>query len=323
MLKTAEAVTPQHPDKLCDQISDAILDACLKQDPNSRVAIETMGGHNIITITGELTTKAEFNIPDMVREIVGADFGIQTNIVKQSPEIAQGVDLGGAGDQGIMVGYACANNEALIPQEIYLAKSLCRYIYNFYPNDGKVQITIDNKLIETVVASFCRVKKEELAKLINSWLRQLNLNEVKNIYLNPAGDWSQGGFSADTGVTGRKLACDNYGPQIPIGGGAFSGKDATKVDRSGAYMARKIAVDLLKKYQAQEVLVKLAYSIGLAEPVMATAEITDSHNLKKEIKITGYDLTPKGIISFLELNKPQYKEVAQWGSFGNGFKWDS
>ena len=322
MLKTSEAVTPMHPDKICDCISDAILDACLKQDKNSRVAIETMGGHNLITVTGELTTKAEINIPDIVREVVGNNYGIQTNIVKQSPEISRGVDVGGAGDQGIMVGYACSDNETLIPQESYLAKSLARYIFELHPNDGKVQITIEENLLNTVVASFCGVSKDELVKLVDLWLEINNLNKPNNIYLNPAGDWSQGGFSADTGVTGRKLACDNYGPQIPIGGGAFSGKDATKVDRSGAYMARKIAVDLLHKNKAKEVLVKLAYSIGVAEPVMATAEITDSNNQKEEIEIQGYDLTPRGIIDFLELDKPQYCEVAKWGSFGQGFKWD-
>ncbi len=322
MLKTSEAVTPLHPDKICDCISDAILDACLKQDKNSRVAIETMGGHNLITITGELTTKAEINIPDIARVIVGSNYGIQTNIVKQSPEISQGVDTGGAGDQGIMVGYACSDNEALIPQESYLAKSLAQYIFTLHPDDGKVQITVNDKLIDTIVTSFCGVSKEELAKLVNHWLEKNSLNRPEKIYLNPAGDWNQGGFRADTGVTGRKLACDNYGPQIPIGGGAFSGKDATKVDRSGAYMARKIAVDLLKNNHVKEVLVKLAYSIGVAEPVMATAEITDSNNQKTEIEISGYDLTPRGIIDFLELDKPQYIEVAKWGSFGQGFKWD-
>lgn len=322
MLKTSEAVTPLHPDKICDCISDAILDACLKQDKNSRVAVETMGGHNLITITGELTTKAEINVPDIVREVVGDSYGIQTNIVKQSPEISQGVDTGGAGDQGIMVGYACSDNEALIPQESYLAKSLAQYIFAIHPEDGKVQITIKDNLIDTIVTSFCGVKKEELVVLVNLWLEKNNLNKPEKIYLNPAGDWNQGGFSADTGVTGRKLACDNYGPQIPIGGGAFSGKDATKVDRSGAYIARKIAVDLLKKYQAKEVVVKLAYCIGVAEPVMATAEISDKSNQKKVVEIQGYDLTPQGIIDFLELDKPQYKEVAKWGSFGQGFKWD-
>jgi len=322
MLKTAEAVTPLHPDKICDCISDAILDACLEQDPNSRVAIETMGGHNIITITGELTTRAVVNISEIVREVVGDNYGIQTNVVQQSPEIAQGVDIGGAGDQGIMVGYACSDNKALIPQELYLAKSLARFIFEVHQQDGKVQVTINGDVLQTIVASFCRVSRDELSRLVNLWLEKLNLNKPDQIYLNPAGDWNQGGFSADTGVTGRKLACDNYGPQIPIGGGAFSGKDATKVDRSGAYMARKIAVDLLKRHQAKEVLVKLAYSIGVAEPVMATAEITDFNQQKQEIIIRDYDLTPRGIVDFLQLNRPQYGQVARWGSFGQGFSWD-
>ncbi|MDD4469058.1 MAG: methionine adenosyltransferase domain-containing protein [Acholeplasmataceae bacterium] len=322
MLKTAEAVTPLHPDKICDCISDAILDACLRQDSSSRVAIETMGGHNIITITGELTTRAVVNIPEIVREVVGDDYGVQTNVVQQSSEIAWGVDGGGAGDQGIMVGYACDDNEAMIPQELYLAKNLAQFIFEINSQDGKVQVTIDDDILQTIVVSFCRVSRDELSRLVNLWLGKLNLNKPKQVYLNPAGDWNHGGFSADTGVTGRKLACDNYGPQIPIGGGAFSGKDATKVDRSGAYMARKIAVDLLKKYQAKEVLVKLAYSIGVAEPVMATAEITDFNQQKQVAIIKGYDLTPRGIINFLQLNQPQYSQVAKWGSFGQGFSWD-
>jgi len=322
MLKTSEAVTPAHPDKVCDRISDAILDACLEQDKNSRVAIETMGGHNLITITGELTTRAEINIPEIVREIVGDNYGIQTNIIRQSLEIAQGVDSGGAGDQGIMIGYACNDNNSYIPQESYLAKSLARYIYEIYPNDGKVQVTLEGSFIKALVLSFCGVRKEELGRLFDLWLENNNLAKPEKVYINPAGDWTQGGFSADTGLTGRKIACDNYGPQIPIGGGAFSGKDSTKVDRSGAYMARKIAVDLLKKNKAKEVLVKLAYSIGVAEPIMVTAEIINQDNEKREVEVDGYNLTPRGIISFLNLDEPNYKEVAKWGSFGNGFSWD-
>lgn len=322
MQKTAEAVTPQHPDKLCDQISDAILDACLEQDKSSRVAVETMGGHNIITITGEITTQASIDVPTIVRKIVGDDYGIQVNIVKQSPEIARGVDTGGAGDQGIMVGYACSDNDAFIPQELYLAKSLCRFVYLRHPQDGKVQVTINGRQLETIVVSFCQISQAKLKTIVSSWLKKMKLKVTKKIYLNPAGDWSQGGFRADTGVTGRKLACDNYGPQIPLGGGAFSGKDATKVDRSGAYMARKIAVDLLKEYKAQEVLVKIAYSIGVSQPVMATAKVIRKTKPALELKVTGYDLSPRGVINFLELDKPQYLETAKWGSFGNNFKWD-
>lgn len=322
MFKTAEAVTPHHPDKICDRISDAILDACLAQDEFSRVAIETMGGHNLITITGELSTKAVIDVPTIVRRVIAEDYGIQTNIVKQSLEISRGVDNGGAGDQGIMVGYACNENDAMIPQELFLAKDLAKHIYKAYQVDGKVQMTLADNNLHTVVASFCKVSKNDLTSLVNSWLVKNNFNNEIKLHINPAGDWDQGGFSADTGVTGRKLACDNYGPQIPIGGGAFSGKDSTKVDRSGAYMARKIAVDLLREYKAKEVLVKLAYSIGVAEPVMATAELVDENNNKKLVEIKGYDLKPKGVIDFLKLNQPQFEQVAMWGSFGNGFSWD-
>jgi len=326
MLRTAECVSPKHPDKVCDQISDAILDACLEQDPNSRVAIETMGGHNLITITGELTTNAYVNIPEIVRDIVGEKYGIQTNIVKQSSEIANGVDNGGAGDQGIMIGYACRDNEDMIPQELYLARDLCRFIFRTFKQDGKTQITInESNEIVTVVASYCGTNAPSLKIIVETWLyHKLEIKNEPKIFINPAGDWSQGGFDADTGLTGRKLAVDNYGPQIPIGGGAFSGKDATKVDRSAAYMARKIAVDILKTdTSVKEVMVKLAYSIGVAEPVMATAEIKYRDGRTEMNGIDGYDLTPKGIIDQLELRKPQFQKTAEWGHFGNGFKWDN
>jgi S-adenosylmethionine synthetase len=328
-MKTGESVTPKHPDKLCDRISDAILDECLKQDPMSRVAIETMGGHGIITITGELTTKAEFiDAQAIAKRIAGEEYGVTVNIVSQSPEIAQGVDADGAGDQGIMVGYACDDNEAKIPQELFYARDLCKFIYQRHAYDGKTQITInDKKEIETIVASFQKVSGEALRVDIDDWMTKNKIKDIeKKIYTNPAGDWNQGGFEADTGLTGRKLAVDNYGPQIPIGGGAFSGKDATKVDRSGAYMARKIAVDILERCKAHEVMVKLAYAIGVAEPVMATAEVDGIHCdlLTEAWKFTGedYDLTPKGIIERLKLREPQFEKTAQWGHMGNDFTWD-
>jgi S-adenosylmethionine synthetase len=318
MYRTAEFVTPKHPDKLCDQVSDAILDICLKDDSNSRVAVETMGGHGLVYVTGEITTKATPDIRKAVKSVVGNDISIQLNIVKQSEHIAGGVDTGGAGDQGIMIGYACNENPALIPQEAFLARSLCRYIYKEFPVDGKTQITLkDNKIIG-IVASFVNTKKADLKNLIIDWAVSLKLDiENSIIYANPAGDWSNGGFEADTGLTGRKLAVDNYGPRIPLGGGAFSGKDATKVDRSAAYMARKIAVDYLRKFNADEVFVRLAYAIGIAYPMEATA-IVDG----KEFPVSGYNLTPKGIIEYLDLNKPIYQETAKWGHFGNGFNWD-
>ena len=324
-MKTAESVTPNHPDKLCDRISDALLDAILTQDPNARVALETMGGHGIITVTGEVTTTAYVNVPDVVKIIVGDKYGIQTNIVSQSPEIANGVDTGGAGDQGIMVGYACNDNEDMIPQEVYLARSLCRFIYEKFPFDGKTQITLkDDGTIDTIVASFQNVISKELRKMFDTWLDTIDPivnpfgQQSPTIHANPAGDWKQGGFDADTGLTGRKIAVDCYGPQIPIGGGAFSGKDSTKVDRSAAYMARYLAVYYLKHIGGEECIVKLAYAIGVSEPVMVDIKV-DGNTI--EIN-NGWNLTPNGIINYLDLRKPQFEKTAQFGHFGNGFKWD-
>lgn len=319
MIRTAECVTPGHPDKICDIISDTILDACLEQDPNSRVAVETMGGHDKVFITGEVTTNADIShINSLVENVCGIT-NVTTNIVKQSNEIANGVDIGGAGDQGIMVGYACNENEALIPHELYLARGLAKFIYDKHPYDGKTQVTLkptyDGPVIDTVVTSFQNVSTEELKNLVTTWLGYV----PKNLHCNPAGDWNQGGFDADAGVTGRKLVVDNYGPRVPIGGGAFSGKDATKVDRSGAYVARYIAVDQLRKLKAQEVYVYLAYAIGKPEPVQATAIIDgNEHDVTDQ-----YNLTPKGISELLELNKPQFTNTAKWGAFGNNFKWDN
>jgi S-adenosylmethionine synthetase len=328
MIKTAECVSPKHPDKMCDQISDALLDLCLQTDPASRVAVEVMGGHGEVYITGEITSTLGFRAVDaqeIVKRITGDDnINVVVNVVSQSPEIANGVNVGGAGDQGIMVGYACNENEEMIPQELYLARSLCKFIYEKYPYDGKTQITLDESMaIKTIVASFQNVNHEDLKTEIKQWLIQKSFLHVSNliIHANPAGDWNVGGFDADTGLTGRKIIVDAYGPQIAVGGGAFSGKDASKVDRSGAYMARKIAVDLLKEHKAHSVLVKLAYAIGVAQPVMAVA-LVDIGSCVNEIDVRGYDLTPAGIRKFLELDKPQYEETAKWGHFGNGFKWD-
>jgi S-adenosylmethionine synthetase len=315
MVRTAEVVTPKHPDKICDRISDAILDACLKQDPNTRAAIETMGGHGIVTITGELTTEAFVDIPKIVKEVYGKEIGVQTNIVRQSPEIAQGVDTGGAGDQGVMVGYACRENEDMVPQEYYLARKLAQKIYRIYPYDGKTQVTLqDNKV--HIVASFQNAPGTELFKLVEEFVEEYDL-ELWDVFCNPAGDWTLGGFDADTGLTGRKLAVDNYGPRIPIGGGAFSGKDATKVDRSAAYMARAAAVHMLKSIsEAKEVYVYLAYAIGYKYPVQATA-IVDG----VETEMEGFDFSPRGIIDTLGLTSPIFSETAEWGHMGRGFSW--
>ena len=316
-LRTAESVSPRHPDKICDQISDSILDAALKVDPNSRVAIETVGGHKLLVLIGEITTEAKIDYEKIARRFVDDSYEVRVQIVHQSPEIAGGVDTGGAGDQGIMVGYATNETENLIPLEVDLSRSLNRYLYAKFPYDGKTQITISDGKIIAIVASFQNAKKADLEDLINSWISTQPHKPNFDVFANPAGDWDIGGFDADTGLTGRKIAIDSYGPRIPIGGGAFSGKDSTKVDRSAAYVARKIAVDYLKKHNASEVYCQLAYAIGVAEPVEAMVNIDGN-----EEKVEGYDLTPKGIIEFLELQKPQFEVTAQYGHFGNSFGWD-
>lgn len=310
-IKTAEFVSPKHPDKICDFIADSILDAYLSGDKRSRVAIEVMGGHNLITINGEVTSLSEPDIEKVVKDIVGIDYRVIINIVKQSPEIAQGVDTGGAGDQGIMLGYATSETEELLPLEYKLARNLCEKVYEKYPYDGKTQVTVNDGKVTTVVASFQNSKNADLLPLVQSII------EADEYLINPAGEWVQGGFDADTGLSGRKLIVDNYGPEISIGGGSYSGKDYTKVDRSGAYMARKISVDILKKRGAKEVRTKLAYAIGKAEPVMAIS-IVDG----VEEEIAGYDLTPKGIREFLKLDEVIYKDTCTWGHYGHNFNWD-
>jgi S-adenosylmethionine synthetase len=311
MIKTAEFVSPRHPDKICDFIADSILDAYLEGDIDSRVAIEVMGGHNLITINGEVTSKTEINIENIVKNIVGENYKVLSNIALQSTEIASGVDTGGAGDQGIMKGYATLETENFLPLEYELARSLCQKIYEVYPYDGKTQVTVENGQVKVVVASFQNTKNVELLELVKSII------DSEEYLINPAGEWVYGGFDSDTGLSGRKLVVDNYGPEVAIGGGSFSGKDYTKVDRSGAYMARKIAVDLLKKYNAKEVVIKLAYAIGKSEPVMAVANIDGVEEV-----IEGYDLSPKGIREYLKLKEVKFAETCTWGHFGRGFNWE-
>ena len=319
MKRTAECITPHHPDKICDRVSDAVLDECLRQDPNSRVAIETMGGHRKIVVMGEITTDAELDIPRIVKSVYDDVDEIDVHVVKQSNFISQGVDTGGAGDQGIMVGYACDDNQQMIPQELYLARQLCQLLYEDYPYDGKTQVTLDDGVITAVVASFQKTSGLELYNRVEEWLDDQgdkNPSGSVEIHCNPAGDWEVGGFDADTGLTGRKLVVDNYGPRVPIGGGAFSGKDPSKVDRSAAYMARRIAVDYLNNHDAKEVYVYLAYAIGHPAPVQATAIVDGQHH-----DVEGYDLTPNGISELLQLREPKYRQTAGWGHFGNGFLW--
>jgi S-adenosylmethionine synthetase len=314
-IRTAESVSPKHPDKLCDQISDAILDAHLAQDPHARVAVDVAGGHGTVFITGEVSSKAtNIDIPGIVKRIAGP-VELVERLSEQSPEIASGVDTGGAGDQGIMIGYACNETPELLPLEYVLARKLNQFLFKKWPFDGKTQVTLHNGKIETIVASFQHAPQPKLLAKAQEWLQQEPLaktSQTQNItfHINPAGDWDIGGFDADAGLTGRKLAVDNYGPRIPVGGGAFSGKDPSKVDRSAAYMARHIAVEYLKARKAQEVFVTLAYAIGFDQPVQATVTIdgTQEH-------IQGYDLSPNGIIEHLQLRRPHYEKRARYGHF--------
>jgi S-adenosylmethionine synthetase len=317
LYRTAESVSPKHPDKICDQISDAILDAHLEEDPQARVAVDVAGGHGYVFVTGEVTSAAKnVNVDAIVRRLAG-DVKTYQHIVTQSSEIAQGVDTGGAGDQGIMIGYATSETPELLPLEVILARRLNEYLYKMWPFDGKTQITLKENEIVSVVASFQHAKTPDLKAAVALWLQDHKVAPDVVLHINPSGDWEQGGFDADSGLTGRKLIVDNYGPRISIGGGAFSGKDASKVDRSAAYMARKIAVDYLKKRNADEVFVRLAYAIGVADPLEATVIIDGMHEI-----VTGYDLTPRGIIRQLDLLKPQYEKTARYGHFGHNFIWD-
>ena len=319
MIRTAEFVSPGHPDKICDRISDKILDTCLEQDSDSRVAIETCGGHGSVHLTGEITTNAQLDYESIVKEVGGTRplNKVTHNIVKQSNEISRGVDKGGAGDQGIMVGYACDENDEYVPEEYRLARSLCKHIYNKFPYDGKTQVTTRDDRNLFVVTSFQNVDRITLHGEVSEWLKGEDYGLMVT-HANPAGDWLQGGFDADAGLTGRKLVVDNYGPRVPIGGGAYSGKDPSKVDRSAAYMARHIAVEELKRKGLEECWVYLSYAIGEREPLQAT--VTDGHN-SWDIP-SNYPIYPNEIIEFLDLKKPIYYETSHWGAYGNGFKWD-
>jgi S-adenosylmethionine synthetase len=275
-----------------------------------------------VFVTGEITSTATgIDVAAIVRRIAG-DVEVIEHIALQSTEIAQGVDTGGAGDQGIMVGYATSETEEFLPLEVVSARRLNERLYEKWPYDGKTQITLADGKIVSVVASFQHAPGTELKAEVQAWLKSEPLakagdSEVE-LHVNPAGDWDQGGFDADAGLTGRKLVVDNYGPRIPIGGGAFSGKDPSKVDRSAAYAARRVAVDYLKKENAKEVFVYLAYAIGHDQPLEATV-IVDG----REERVEGYDLSPNGIIELLDLRKPIYEQTARYGHFGHpDFSWE-
>lgn len=311
----AESVTFMHPDKICDQISDALLDAYLAQDPTSRVAIETAGGHGHVGIFGEITSKADVDIKTEVKKfykkLTGKDIDVAVYVSKQSPEIAAGVNTGGAGDQGIMVGYACSENALFMPQEMYL----CRKLLDGVQTDAKSQVVIMDGKIQSIVLSVQGKDKNELS----AHVKKLKIADKKTeLFLNNCGSFDIGGFDADSGCTGRKIVVDAYGPRVPVGGGAFSGKDPSKVDRSAAYMARWVALQILKEKGAKEVLVKIGYVIGSADPVIKQAIIDGTETTFE------YDCRPEAIIEQFNLRSPIYLQTAKDGHFGhiNKYPWE-
>jgi S-adenosylmethionine synthetase len=364
-LFTSESVTEGHPDKIADQISDAILDACFEQDPYSRVACETLTATGLVVIAGEITTKAYVDFQTLVRGVVAsigydnALYGFDSNtcavissINKQSGDIAMGVDTGGAGDQGMMFGYASNETPELMPTPISLAHKLCRRLSTVRKNgtlpylrpDGKSQVTVEYDenhkpvRVDAVVISTQHaetVGNEELRADILKHVIQATipaelLDADTKYHINPTGRFVIGGPMGDTGLTGRKIIVDTYGGMGRHGGGAFSGKDPTKVDRSAAYMARYIAKNIVASGLADRCEVQLAYAIGVAEPVsvlvdsFGTGEIADEK--LQELVRANFQLTPRGIIDSLKLRRPIYRKTAAYGHFGrddNDFTWET
>ena len=351
---TSESVTEGHPDKLCDGISDAILDACLEQDENSRVAIETFAANNNITVAGQLTTNAVIDVEKIVRDRIkeiGYDnsktdmdyrtCNITIDIEKQSPDIALGVDVGGAGDQGIMFGYACDETKSYMPYAIDIAHKLSKRltevrkqgIVSFFRPDGKTQVTVEYeneipKRIETILVSTQHlesvtteeVRKAVIENVINEVVPSNMIDENTNIYVNPTGRFVIGGPYGDTGLTGRKIIVDTYGGYAKHGGGAFSGKDASKVDRSAAYMLRHIAKNIVANGYAKRCEIQVSYAIGMKEPLSICVNTfgtgTKSEEELVELIKSKFDLTPSGIIEYLKLKEPIYSETTNYGHFG-------
>lgn len=330
---TIESVTSGHPDKICDQISDAVLDACLEQDPTSRVAIESFGCHGLLVIGGELTSTAHIDASSIAQDVyksIGHDgsLEIMTRIVQQSPDIAQGVDTGGAGDQGIMYGYATNETPQYLPNPLVNVHGLARGLENIRKNnplfswikpDGKTQITVQNGAISSVLVS-CQhaetIDQQRIRELLIEHLIKPIIGDIScvEILINPTGAFIVGGFDADTGLTGRKLMVDTYGGLISHGGGCFSGKDPTKVDRSGAYMARFAAKNIVANGFAKECLVSVAYAIGRAEPLMIEALNENGESITHLIK-KHFDFRPAAIIERLDLRRPIYRQTAAYGHF--------
>ena len=365
-LFTSESVTEGHPDKLCDYISDSVLDEFLKNDRNARVACETVVGKGEIFITGEISSKASVDIEKVAREVVkevGYDrektdidyktCKININISKQSQDIAQGVDISfekkegekiqseGAGDQGLMFGYACDETEEFMPLAITLAHKLSKRladvrkqnIINYLRPDGKVQVTVEYEdgvplRVDTLVISsqheenidLDKLKRDVLEKVIKVVIPKNLLDENTKYYINPTGRFVIGGPLGDSGLTGRKIIVDTYGGYARHGGGAFSGKDATKVDRSASYMARHIAKNVVANRYAKKCEIELSYAIGVAKPISIYIDTFGTNTIPEEEIVNkinnSFDLTPRGIINYLNLEEPIYKKTTNYGHFG-------
>ena len=362
-LFTSESVTEGHPDKIADQVSDGIVDAVLAQDPTGRVACETMLTTGLVMIAGEITCTGSTDFTEVVRDAIRdvgytrAKFGfdadtcaVLSSIHGQSPDIAMGVDPGGAGDQGLMFGYACRETESLMPLPISLAHDLCRGLSQARRNgaidylrpDGKSQVTVqydgDTPVrIDTIVVSSQhgdhvgsnQIREDVLNHVVKPIIPGALLDEKTRIFVNPTGRFVMGGPHGDAGVTGRKIIVDTYGGAAPHGGGAFSGKDPTKVDRSASYIARYVAKNCVAAGLADRVQVQLAYAIGVADPVSVLVDTFDTARIDEK-RISAlvrehFSLTPRGIIETLDLRRPIYRQTAAFGHFGRSepdFTWE-
>ncbi len=367
---TSESVTEGHPDKICDQISDAVLDEVIRQDPSGRVACETCITVGLVIVGGEITTTGYVDLPKLVRNLIkevgytNPAFGfhydscaILNAIGSQSPDIAQGVDIGGAGDQGLMVGYACKETPEFMPLPIMLAHRLCmrlaevrkKKILSFLGPDGKSQVTVEYKdgkphRVDCVVLSTQHTeeildptgkriteesKHQLIEKVINPVIDEKFLDAKTKFLINPTGKFVIGGPQCDTGMTGRKIIVDTYGGRSHHGGGAFSGKDPTKVDRSASYMARYIAKNVVAAGLADKCSMHLAYAIGISEPISVMVETYNTGRISNsqitELIRKNFELTPEGIIQMLDLRRPIFKETSVYGHFGReapNFTWE-